>query len=64
MVTRIGPPAMLCCEPGQAWKGAAAAADACAGVWLVRVHHQLCAFSSYQRRIQLEWSLLKKQTLQ
>ena len=33
MATR-GPPATICCEPRQARKGAAAAADACAGVWL------------------------------
>lgn len=37
MVARIGPLATLRCEPGQAWKGATAAADVCAGVWLVRV---------------------------
>lgn len=37
MVARIGPLATLRCEPGQARKGATAAADVCAGVWLVRV---------------------------
>lgn len=36
MVARIGPLATENCEPGQAWKGAAAAVDSCAGVWLVR----------------------------
>ena len=36
MVTRIGSPATTSCEPGQAWKGAAAAVDLGAGVWLVR----------------------------
>lgn len=29
-----GPPATLTCELGQAWKGAAAAGDVCAGMWL------------------------------
>ena len=37
MVARIGPLATRRCEPGQARKGATAAADVCAGVWLVRV---------------------------
>ncbi len=37
MVDRIGPLAMICCEPRQAWKGAAAAADSCAEVWLIRL---------------------------
>ena len=37
MAARIGPLATLRCEPGQARKGATAAADVCAGVWLVRV---------------------------
>ncbi len=37
MVTRIGPLATKSCEPGQARKGAAAAAVSCAGVRLVRV---------------------------
>ena len=37
MVTRIGPLATISREPGQAWKGAAAAVDSGAGVWLVRV---------------------------
>ncbi len=36
MVDRIGPLAMTGCEPRQARKGAAAAADSCAGVWLIR----------------------------
>ncbi|SPO67701.1 protein of unknown function [Pseudomonas sp. JV241A] len=31
----IGPPATINREPGQAWKGAAAAVTLCAGVWLV-----------------------------
>jgi len=37
MVDRIGPLAMIRCESRQAWKGAAAAADSCAGVWLIRL---------------------------
>ena len=37
MATRVGPLATINCEPRQAWKGAAAAVDSCAGVWLVRV---------------------------
>ena len=37
MVTRIGPLATISREPGQARKGAAAAVDLGAGVWLVRV---------------------------
>jgi DNA polymerase-3 subunit gamma/tau len=32
-----GPPATTDCEPGQARKGAAAAVDSCAGVWLAKV---------------------------
>ena len=35
MVTHAGPLATRSCEPRQAWKGAAAAADSGAGVWLV-----------------------------
>ncbi|SUZ72791.1 uncharacterized protein METZ01_LOCUS25645 [marine metagenome] len=35
MVTHAGPLATRCCEPRQAWKGAAATADSGAGVWLV-----------------------------
>ena len=31
----VGPLAMIICESGQAWKGAAAADDSCAGMWLV-----------------------------
>ena len=34
--SRIGPPATFSCEPGQARKGAAAAVNMGAGVWLVR----------------------------
>lgn len=30
----VGPLATRSREPGQAWKGAAAAVDVCAGVWL------------------------------
>jgi len=30
----LGPLAMILCEPGQARKGAAAADDSCAGMWL------------------------------
>ena len=37
MVAWVGPLATINREPGQAWKGAAAAVDLCAGVWLVRV---------------------------
>ena len=37
MVTRFGPLATESREPGQARKGAAAAVDSCAGVWLMRV---------------------------
>ncbi len=32
MVARIGPLATIYCEPRQAWKGAAAAEDSCAGM--------------------------------
>jgi len=35
MVGPAGPPATISREPGQAWKGAAAAVTLCAGVWLV-----------------------------
>lgn len=35
MVACAGPLATRNCEPRQAWKGAAAAVDVCAGVWLV-----------------------------
>jgi len=37
MATCIGPLATINRESGQAWKGAAAAVDLGAGVWLVRV---------------------------
>ena len=33
-----GPLAMILCEPGQARKGAAAADDSCAGMWLEARH--------------------------
>lgn len=36
MVAWIGPPATICREPRQARKGAAAAADSGAGMWLVQ----------------------------
>ena len=36
MVVRIGSPATVSCEPRQARKGAAAAVDPGAGMWLVR----------------------------
>ena len=36
MVGRVGPPATISCEPRQARKGAAAATDSGAGVWLAR----------------------------
>ncbi len=41
MEAPIGPPATLTREPGQAWKGAAAASDVCAGMWLVGVSTHL-----------------------
>ena len=34
MVTHPGPPAAICCELRQAWKGATVTADSGAGVWL------------------------------
>jgi len=34
VVSLVGPLAMIGCEPRQARKGAAVAADSCAGVWL------------------------------
>ncbi len=37
MVTRVGPLATINCEPSQTRKGAAAAVDSCAGVWLAGV---------------------------
>jgi len=37
MVACIGPLATINCEPGQTRKGAAAAVDLGAGVWLIRV---------------------------
>ena len=43
MVARIGPPATTSREPGQARKGAAAAVDSGAGVWLVRAAAFLAA---------------------
>jgi hypothetical protein len=36
MVAWMGPLATINREPGQTWKGAAAAVDLCAGVWLVQ----------------------------
>ncbi len=42
MVTRIGSLATINCEPGQTWKGAAAAVDLGAGVWLVRAAAIFC----------------------
>jgi len=48
MVTLIGPLATVSRELGQTWKGAAAAVDLCAEVWLVGVASILKAFfSSY-----------------
>merc|ERR1712093_7623 len=46
----FGPPAMILCESGQAWKGAAAADDSCAGMWLeachpIPPHYHTAAFS-------------------
>jgi len=37
MVAWMGPLATINREPGQAWKGAAAAVDSCAEVWLAQV---------------------------
>jgi len=37
LVACAGPPATISCEPRQARKGAAAAVDSGAGVWLVQV---------------------------
>ena len=37
MVSRVGPLAMILCQPRQARKGAAVAADSCAGVWLAQL---------------------------
>ena len=38
MVGPAGPLATISREPGQAWKGAAAADDSCAGMWLEARH--------------------------
>eukprot|EP00581_Thalassiosira_minuscula_P025579 CAMPEP_0184417654 /NCGR_PEP_ID=MMETSP0738-20130409/16701_1 /TAXON_ID=385413 /ORGANISM="Thalassiosira miniscula, Strain CCMP1093" /LENGTH=37 /DNA_ID= /DNA_START= /DNA_END= /DNA_ORIENTATION= len=35
---------MILCEPGQAWKGAAAADDSCAGMWLKGRHQSACLY--------------------
>ena len=45
MVGPAGPPATINREPGQAWKGAAAAVTLCAGVWLVGFTSITIAFS-------------------
>ena len=45
MVGPAGPPATINREPGQAWKGAAAAVTLCAGVWLVGFTSMTKAFS-------------------
>lgn len=37
MVVSAGSLATISCEPGQTWKGAAAAVDLCAGKWLVLI---------------------------
>ena len=43
----VGPLAMIICELGQARKGAAAADDSCAGMWLAGLPPKLCkSFSS------------------
>jgi hypothetical protein len=42
MVACTGPPATISCEPRQARKGAAAAVDSGAGVWLVQVTSITC----------------------
>lgn len=41
----LGPPAMILCELGQARKGAAAAGDSCAGMWLGARHPNSPSFS-------------------
>jgi hypothetical protein len=52
MVACAGPLATISCEPRQARKGAAAAVNSCAGVWLVqaatfltRIFHQADQFN-------------------
>ena len=47
MVVGVGPPATQNREPGQAWKGAAAAVEAGAGVWLAQAAapHVRCAIA-------------------
>lgn len=45
MVARIGPLATKNCEPGQAWKGAAAAVNSCAGVWRIRAAANVTGYS-------------------
>ncbi len=42
-----GPPATINCEPGQARKGAAAAVDSGAGMWLVPTASILCFQSPF-----------------
>ena len=48
---RVGPLAMIRCKPRQARKGAAVAADSCAGMWLIRyppIHQSLTSIMSLQ----------------
>jgi DNA polymerase III subunit gamma/tau len=47
MVVRAGPPATRSREPGQARKGAAAAVDVCAGVWLAWSASPLTSLPSF-----------------
>ncbi len=37
---------MILCELGQAWKGAAAADDSCAGMWLEARHPNLLQYAT------------------
>jgi hypothetical protein len=46
MVACTGPPATISCEPRQARKGAAAAVDSGAGVWLVQVTSIPCLYTA------------------
>ncbi len=50
MEAPIGPPATLTCELGQARKGATAAGDVCAGMWLVGASTHLAFGKSFLSR--------------
>ncbi len=60
MVTCIGPPATISREPGQAWKGAAAAVDLGAGVWLVWVTTFTRLIESKDRAIFMSYQVLAR----